>query len=66
MPHSQVDVEKTIVIDIAEVCPHGHKNFIQANLGGYVFKCAVVEIAVQFQRFGGERKPKIAADDFLH
>ncbi len=49
--HAQIEVEVAVVIDVAEVCTHGDENAVEAYLGSDVFKCAVVQVAIEAEGF---------------
>ena len=50
---AQVDIQKSVVIHIAEICAHGHKNLFEAYLLGYIVKGSVPFVFVELQ---GDRR----------
>src|SRR5207302_10964232 len=38
---SDIHIQKAVVIDVGEICSHGHSNLIEMSLGSYVFECTI-------------------------
>ena len=62
---AEINVEVSVVVDVAEVCAHGHEDAIETDFGGDIAKLAVAKILVELERLGIGRKAEIAADRFI-
>src|SRR5260221_482015 len=57
---AQVEVQKTVVVDIAEVRTHGIKNAIQPSFDGGISKSAIALIVVELEGFHVVGNAKLA------
>src|SRR5882672_3176549 len=62
---SQVEVQETVIVDVAEVRTHGIENAIQASFDGRISKCTVSFIVVELEGFHVVGKTKLALQVLL-
>src|SRR5688572_3556645 len=58
---SEIDIEKPVIVDVAEVGAHHHQDLVQPGLAGDVLKTAVAKIAIQLQRVSVSRQAQVGA-----
>src|ERR1700721_2010627 len=63
---AKIDVQISVVVDVAEVGAHGHEYFIEANFRGYIFKGSVVLVAVELQGLFIVRAADVRLERFVH
>src|SRR5580658_1792941 len=62
---AEINVEESVVIDVAEVGAHGHEDAIESDISGDVAKLSVAKILVELERLGIGGKAEVAADRFI-
>ena len=63
---AEVNVEIPVIIDVPEIRPHRHEDFVESSFFGYVLKSSVLHVSKEMQSLGVWRKLEVAAHAFLH
>ncbi len=63
---AQVNIQESVVINVAKVCTHRHKNFVESDLCGHVLEGSVLHVLVKLESRGVVRQPKIGTGRLLH
>src|SRR5690242_11969534 len=62
---AKVDVQKAVVVDVAEIGAHGHEHFVESGFRRYIFEGSIPQIFVKLQGAGIVRKVQVGADGFI-
>src|SRR5262249_4566880 len=63
---SEVNIEKAVVVQVAEVRAHRRDHAVQPDLIRHVLKSALAVIVIELHRFGPWRQSQETASDFGH
>src|SRR5690349_23497 len=62
---AQINIQESVIVDVAEVGSHGHEDLVKPDFGGDVAKTAVSQVPVKLQGCGVMGKSKICSRRLL-